>query len=71
MVEIARAEGEDEINAFLDLTLADDLPLEFTRTSLNNRGAHGRTAEQSGDPELGHHGPGAATCSAPGRRMRD
>lgn len=35
--EIARAEGQDPVDTFLDLTLADDLALEFTMTSFNTR----------------------------------
>jgi N-acyl-D-amino-acid deacylase len=34
---IAEAEGKDAVDAFLDLTLADDLELEFTMTSFNTR----------------------------------
>ena len=37
VAEIARAEGKDGVDAFLDLTLADDLELEFTMTSFNTR----------------------------------
>ncbi len=37
VAEIGRAEGKDGVDAFLDLTLADDLELEFTMTSFNNR----------------------------------
>jgi N-acyl-D-aspartate/D-glutamate deacylase len=37
VAEIARAEGKDGVDAFLDLTLADDLAIEFTMTSFNTR----------------------------------
>ena len=37
VAEVARAEGKDGVDAFLDLTLADDLALEFTMTSFNTR----------------------------------
>lgn len=37
VAEIARAEGKDPVDTFLDLTLADDLALEFTMTSFNTR----------------------------------
>ena len=37
VAEIARAQGKDPVDAFLDLTLADDLQLEFTMTSFNTR----------------------------------
>jgi N-acyl-D-aspartate/D-glutamate deacylase len=37
VAQIARAEGQDPVDAFLDLTLADDLELEFTMTSFNTR----------------------------------
>jgi N-acyl-D-aspartate/D-glutamate deacylase len=37
VADIARAEGKDGVDAFLDLTLADDLALEFTMTSFNTR----------------------------------
>jgi N-acyl-D-amino-acid deacylase len=37
VAEIARAQGKDGVDAFLDLTLADDLELEFTMTSYNTR----------------------------------
>jgi N-acyl-D-aspartate/D-glutamate deacylase len=37
VAEIARAEGKDGVDTFLDLTLADDLELEFTMTSFNTR----------------------------------
>jgi N-acyl-D-aspartate/D-glutamate deacylase len=37
VAEIAAAEGKDGVDAFLDLTLADDLEIEFTMTSFNTR----------------------------------
>jgi N-acyl-D-aspartate/D-glutamate deacylase len=37
VAEVGRAEGKDGVDAFLDLTLADDLELEFTMTSFNTR----------------------------------
>ena len=37
VAQIARAESKDPVDAFLDLTLADDLDLEFTMTSFNTR----------------------------------
>jgi N-acyl-D-aspartate/D-glutamate deacylase len=37
VAEIAKAEGKDGVDAFLDLTLTDDLSLEFTMTSFNTR----------------------------------
>jgi len=37
VAEIARAEGKDGVDAFLDLTLADDLDLEYTMASYNTR----------------------------------
>ena len=37
VAEIARAEGKDGVDTFLDLTLADDLDLEFTMATFNNR----------------------------------
>ena len=37
VAEVARAQGKDGVDAFLDLTLADDLENEFTMTSFNNR----------------------------------
>jgi N-acyl-D-amino-acid deacylase len=37
VAEIAAAQGKDGVDAFLDLTLADDLDLEFTMTSYNTR----------------------------------
>jgi N-acyl-D-amino-acid deacylase len=37
VAEIAAAQGKDGVDAFLDLTLADDLELEYTMTSYNTR----------------------------------
>jgi N-acyl-D-aspartate/D-glutamate deacylase len=37
VAEVAAAESKDGVDAFLDLTLADDLDNEFTMTSFNNR----------------------------------
>ena len=37
VADIAAAQGKDAVDAFLDLTLADDLELEFTMTSFNTR----------------------------------
>lgn len=37
VAEIARAQGKDGVDAFLDLTLADDLELEYTMATFNNR----------------------------------
>ncbi|MGH7949191.1 MAG: N-acyl-D-amino-acid deacylase family protein, partial [Candidatus Binataceae bacterium] len=37
VAEIARDEGKDGVDTFLDLTLADNLALEFTMTSYNTR----------------------------------
>jgi N-acyl-D-aspartate/D-glutamate deacylase len=37
VADLAAAEGKDGVDAFLDLTLADDLDNEFTMTSFNNR----------------------------------
>ena len=37
VAELAAAQGKDGVDAFLDLTLADDLDNEFTMTSFNNR----------------------------------
>ena len=37
VADIARAEGKDGVDTFLDLTLADDLDLEFTMATFNNR----------------------------------
>ena len=35
--EIAKAQGKDPVDAFLDLTLADDLDIEFTLSTFNHR----------------------------------
>jgi len=37
VAEIARAQGKDAVDTFLDLTLADDLAIEFTMASFNTR----------------------------------
>ncbi|HLX81939.1 MAG TPA: amidohydrolase family protein [Burkholderiales bacterium] len=37
VAEVALAQGKDGVDAFLDLTVADDLENEFTMTSFNNR----------------------------------
>jgi len=37
VAEVAAAQGKDGVDAFLDLTLADDLDNEFTMISFNNR----------------------------------
>ena len=37
VAEVAAVEGKDGVDAFLDLTLADDLDNEFTMVSFNNR----------------------------------
>jgi N-acyl-D-aspartate/D-glutamate deacylase len=37
VAEIGRAQGKDGVDTLLDLTLADDLNLEFTMTSFNTR----------------------------------
>ncbi len=37
VAEIAEAEGKDGVDTFLDLTLADDLEIEFTMATFNNR----------------------------------
>ncbi len=37
VAEIARAQGKDGVDAFLDVTLADDLECEFTMASFNTR----------------------------------
>ena len=37
VAELAAAQGKDGVDAFLDLTLADDLDNEFTMTSFNTR----------------------------------
>jgi len=37
VADIAKAQGKDGVDAFLDLTLADDLDVEFTMASFNTR----------------------------------
>lgn len=37
VAELATAQGKDGVDAFLDITLADDLELEFTMTAYNRR----------------------------------
>ena len=37
VADLARAQGKDPVDAFLDLTLEDDIDNEFTITSFNNR----------------------------------
>jgi len=37
VAEVAAAQGKDGVDAFLDITLADNLENEFTMTSFNNR----------------------------------
>jgi len=50
VAEIARAQGKDGVDTFLDLTLADDLQLEFTMASFNTR--VDRMAELLNDPSI-------------------
>jgi N-acyl-D-amino-acid deacylase len=50
VAEIAAAEGKDGVDAFLDLTLADDLENEFTMTSFNTR--VDRMTELLNDPSV-------------------
>jgi N-acyl-D-amino-acid deacylase len=50
VAEIARAQGKDAVDTFLDLTLADDLQLEFTMASFNTR--VDRMAELLNDPSI-------------------
>ena len=50
VAEIARAQGKDGVDAFLDMTLADDLEIEFTMASYNNR--VDRMAELLSDPSI-------------------
>jgi N-acyl-D-aspartate/D-glutamate deacylase len=50
VAQIARAQGQDAVDAFLDLTLADDLQLEFTMTSFNTR--VDRMTELLNDPSI-------------------
>ncbi len=50
VAEVAAAQGKDGVDAFLDLTLADDLENEFTMTSFNNRAD--RMAEILNNPAM-------------------
>ena len=50
VADIAGAQGKDGVDAFLDLTLADDLALEFTMTSFNTR--VDRMAELLNNPSI-------------------
>jgi N-acyl-D-aspartate/D-glutamate deacylase len=50
VAQIARTQGKDPVDAFLDLTLADDLELEFTMTSFNTR--VDRMTELLNDPSI-------------------
>lgn len=50
VAQIGRSEGKDGVDAFLDLTLADDLELEFTMTSFNTR--VDRMSELLNDPAI-------------------
>jgi len=50
VAEIAEAEGKDGVDCFLDLTLSDDLDLEFTMATFNNRPE--RMAEILGDDSV-------------------
>ena len=50
VAEVAAAEGKDGVDAFLDLTLADDLENEFTMASFNTR--VDRMAELLNDPSV-------------------
>ncbi len=50
VAEIAEAEGKDGVDTFLDLTLADDLELEFTMASFNTR--VDRMAELLNNPSI-------------------
>jgi N-acyl-D-aspartate/D-glutamate deacylase len=50
VAEIAAAEGKDGVDAFLDITLADDLDNEFTMTSFNTR--VDRMTELLNDPSV-------------------
>lgn len=47
---IARAEGKDEVDTFLDLTIADNLDVEFTMASYNTR--VDRMTELLNDPRI-------------------
>jgi N-acyl-D-aspartate/D-glutamate deacylase len=50
VAEVAAAQGKDGVDAFLDLTLADDLENEFTMASFNTR--VDRMAELLNDPSV-------------------
>jgi N-acyl-D-aspartate/D-glutamate deacylase len=50
VAEIAAAQGKDGVDAFLDITLADDLEIEFTMASFNTR--VDRMAELLNDPSV-------------------
>jgi N-acyl-D-aspartate/D-glutamate deacylase len=50
VAEIAKAQGKDGVDAFLDLTLADDLENEFTMASFNTRAD--RMAEILNNPAM-------------------
>ena len=50
VAEIAAAEGKDGVDTFLDLTLADDLEIEFTMASYNTR--VDRMTELLNDPSV-------------------
>jgi len=50
VAEIAAAQGKDGVDAFLDLTLADDLENEFTMASFNTR--VDRVSELLNDPSV-------------------
>jgi N-acyl-D-amino-acid deacylase len=50
VAEIAAAQGKDGVDAFLDITLADDLELEFTMTAYNRR--VDRMTELLSDPSV-------------------
>ena len=50
VTEVARAQGKDQVDAFLDLTVEDDLEVEFTMASYNNRPE--RMAELLNDPSI-------------------
>ena len=50
VAEIARAQGQDGVDAFLDTAIADDLACEFTMASFNTRVY--RMAERLNDPSI-------------------
>ena len=50
IADIARAQGKDGVDTFLDLTLADDLELIYTMATFNNRPE--RMAEMLQDPSI-------------------